>query len=164
MYPVYVSKWFAFNALKFLCNKKQLQTQWKNENVIEENETGDVSSEEDPLQDDADPKREEVLMPSVSPPPLLMYDVSADRDKMAAVSVKVDRAVNGATGNGTGALSLNGAISDANSVSNSCSIYGQYVANKLMNYSDRTRAIVEHKINNILFEADMGNFDQNSNV
>lgn len=40
------------------------------------------------------------------------------------------------------------------------STYGEHVANKLRTYSMRTQAIVEHAINNILFEADMGNYEK----
>lgn len=40
-----------------------------------------------------------------------------------------------------------------------CSVFGQHVGNKLRNYSSRTRVYVEHAINNILFEADLGKFD-----
>ncbi|XP_032672823.1 uncharacterized protein LOC116844848 isoform X2 [Odontomachus brunneus] len=40
------------------------------------------------------------------------------------------------------------------------STYGEHVANKLRTYSTRTQAIVEHAINNILFEADMGNYEK----
>lgn len=38
--------------------------------------------------------------------------------------------------------------------------YGEHVANKLRTYNQRTQAIVEHAINNILFEADMGNYEK----
>lgn len=41
-----------------------------------------------------------------------------------------------------------------------CTSYGQYVENKIRNYSSKTRSIVQHQINNILFEADMGKFDK----
>ena len=42
---------------------------------------------------------------------------------------------------------------------NRFSVYGQHVANKLLTYSLRTAAIVEHKVNNILFEVDMGVYE-----
>jgi len=41
------------------------------------------------------------------------------------------------------------------------SIYGQHVANKLRGYSKQTSSIVQHLINNIIFEADMGKHDAN---
>ncbi|XP_046141329.1 uncharacterized protein LOC114881507 [Osmia bicornis bicornis] len=43
---------------------------------------------------------------------------------------------------------------------NECDIYSKHIANKLRKYTHRTRAQVEWAINNILFEADMGMFDQ----
>lgn len=46
----------------------------------------------------------------------------------------------------------------------SCAIYSQHVANKLRSYSNKTRAQVEHAINNILFEADIGRYDSNYSI
>ncbi|XP_050310771.1 uncharacterized protein LOC126746512 [Anthonomus grandis grandis] len=46
----------------------------------------------------------------------------------------------------------------------SCTDYGKHVANKLRNYSERTKAIVQYHFNNILFQADMGNFEINRNA
>lgn len=37
--------------------------------------------------------------------------------------------------------------------------YGQHIANKLRTYTTKAEVIVEHLINNILFEADMGQYD-----
>lgn len=39
------------------------------------------------------------------------------------------------------------------------SAFGQYVACKLRRFDHRTRSFVEHAINNVLFEADMGKYD-----
>jgi len=38
-------------------------------------------------------------------------------------------------------------------------IFGQHVASKLDTYTPKTRAFVEHSINNILFEADIDRFE-----
>lgn len=38
-------------------------------------------------------------------------------------------------------------------------IFGQHLANKLDTYTHKTRAVVEHSINNILFEADLGRYE-----
>lgn len=43
-------------------------------------------------------------------------------------------------------------------------VFAEYVALKLKGYSNQTRNIVEHQISNILFEADMGNFDRESDL
>lgn len=52
----------------------------------------------------------------------------------------------------------------------SCDIYGEHIAFKLKSYNERTRNIVQHLFNDILFEADMGKYnckppapDSNSN-
>lgn len=43
-------------------------------------------------------------------------------------------------------------------------IFGEYVATKLDAYSDRCRNVVQHLINNIIFDADMGKFDISSSL
>lgn len=40
-----------------------------------------------------------------------------------------------------------------------CIMYGQYIARKLMQMNSRTRSAVEHAISNVLFEANMGKYD-----
>nr|CAI5834068.1 unnamed protein product [Callosobruchus analis] len=40
-----------------------------------------------------------------------------------------------------------------------CEIYGEHVAMKLRSYSKRTQIMVQHLFNNILFNADMGQYD-----
>ncbi|XP_031329192.1 uncharacterized protein LOC116160193 [Photinus pyralis] len=41
----------------------------------------------------------------------------------------------------------------------SCDIYGEHIASKLRTYSQRTQAMVQHMFSNILFNADMGRYD-----
>lgn len=41
--------------------------------------------------------------------------------------------------------------------------FGNHIASKHREYSKRTKAYVEHYINNILFDADLGKFDYESN-
>lgn len=48
-------------------------------------------------------------------------------------------------------------------ISDASSDYGKHVANKLRSYSERAKALVQYHINNILFQADMGQFDINRN-
>lgn len=45
-----------------------------------------------------------------------------------------------------------------------CGVYGKHVANKLRNYNKRTRAIVQYHFNNIMFQADLGQFDTPAQV
>ncbi|XP_055389975.1 uncharacterized protein LOC129618961 [Condylostylus longicornis] len=42
---------------------------------------------------------------------------------------------------------------------NSIQIFSQYIASKLQGYSAKTRAVAEHAINNVLFEADLGRYE-----
>lgn len=46
------------------------------------------------------------------------------------------------------------------SATDSFAMFGLHLACKLRNYSSKTQAIVEHAINNILFAADMGQYDE----
>lgn len=43
-------------------------------------------------------------------------------------------------------------------------VYAQYIANKLDTYQGQTRALVEHAIHNVFFEADMGKFNHYSSI
>lgn len=41
-----------------------------------------------------------------------------------------------------------------------CTLFADYVVSKMKGYNHHTQNIVQHKINNILFEADMGHYDK----
>ncbi|KOC59506.1 hypothetical protein WH47_09028 [Habropoda laboriosa] len=45
-----------------------------------------------------------------------------------------------------------------------CYSYGMFVANKLKRYSAHTRSAVQHAMSNILYNADMGHYNQSSSV
>lgn len=47
---------------------------------------------------------------------------------------------------------------------NNNTIFGEYIATKMDSYSDRCKNIVQHLINNIIFDADMGKFDYDQNI
>jgi hypothetical protein len=49
-------------------------------------------------------------------------------------------------------------VSERSERRDDCVVYGEHVAHKLRGYDRRTCAIVQHHINNILFEADMGKY------
>lgn len=53
-------------------------------------------------------------------------------------------------------------VSKRNEKRDDCFVYGEHIAHKLRNYDSRTSAIVQHHINNILFEADMGKYSDGS--
>lgn len=46
-----------------------------------------------------------------------------------------------------------------NSQHDESTTYGLHVGNKIRNYTPKTRALVQHYINNILFDADMGKYN-----
>ncbi|KAK4874409.1 hypothetical protein RN001_013769 [Aquatica leii] len=45
---------------------------------------------------------------------------------------------------------------------NECFTFGQHIAIKIQKFEDRLRSIVMHKINNIIFDAEMGKYDDNN--
>lgn len=58
------------------------------------------------------------------------------------------------------ALDILKSASASNSLNaDECGVYGQHVAYKLRSYAKKTRDIVQHHINTILFKADMGEYN-----
>lgn len=55
--------------------------------------------------------------------------------------------------------SLNRSLSE-----DSCATYAAHVANKLRSYTQQVRVQVEHAINNILYEADIGKYNNTNSV
>lgn len=55
--------------------------------------------------------------------------------------------------------SLQAALNFLQQPDDPASIYSQHLATKLRQFSGRTRAMVEHGINQIIFEAEMGHYD-----
>lgn len=53
-------------------------------------------------------------------------------------------------------------VSKKNEKRDDCIVYGEHIAHKLRGYDNRTCAIVQYHINNILFEADMGKYSSGS--
>jgi hypothetical protein len=54
---------------------------------------------------------------------------------------------------------LTSAAAAAASSDDECRSFGNFIANKLRNYSSRTRNIVQHEISSLIFAADQGRFD-----
>lgn len=55
---------------------------------------------------------------------------------------------------------LKDAVSKSSSLDDECGLFGQYIANKLRSYDPMTRAVVQHEINNSIFNADMKFYHQ----
>lgn len=49
-------------------------------------------------------------------------------------------------------------IFENNLVVEECDLFGKYIINQLRKFNDQTRALVKHKFQNILFEAEMDHF------
>jgi hypothetical protein len=54
---------------------------------------------------------------------------------------------------------LTSSAAAAASSDDECRSFGNLIANKLRNYSSRTRNTVQHEISNMIFAANQGNFD-----
>ncbi|XP_053970934.1 uncharacterized protein LOC128872351 isoform X1 [Hylaeus volcanicus] len=146
---VYNSKWFAFERMSFLLDKDKPRTT-VDTNKVKEN-YDEESSTQQPLPD-VDP-----LTNSAS---IMESDSSSNQSPTTPVPPKRRRRVSERKDDGR----LEKAFQILNTSlpweqPDECDTYGKHVANKLRSYSNRTRVRVEHAINNILFEADMGNYE-----
>ncbi|XP_014476706.1 PREDICTED: uncharacterized protein LOC106745531 [Dinoponera quadriceps] len=172
---VYISKWFAFERMHFLLDKDEPRNHIHAEagNSDLTNESGPSS----PLSDEYFHEPTTIIeTPDDSHVMLLDNDQSnltVDETDDCNVLGKETR---GSKRSRKRKLSQDGrrvdqsfdALQDAHMYSyaraqlmqDRFSTYGEHVANKLRMYSTRTQAIVEHAINNILFEADMGNYEK----
>ncbi|KAK4885692.1 hypothetical protein RN001_001963 [Aquatica leii] len=153
----YVSKWFAFDRMRFLLNKDKPQTTIEIDNVVikeEEvyNDLGVIDNDLEMSQDDeiasfvTDTQTPSVNVPSPSP-------LEKKHKRTRTDSTQLEEMYQ------TMKPSFNTSPLDA------ASVYGLYVANKLRGYNKNTQIEVEHAINNILYNADRGLYDSaSSNV
>nr|CAI5845696.1 unnamed protein product [Callosobruchus analis] len=162
---IYDTKWFAFKSLLFLKDKNQpVKTQDTEGNVskINENESTQTTQDQD-LEENTDrdlnetvsnenhadneeviPKRKEFVSPKRIPRKKTKLIEDPRITDAYAVITDLKSNISAPTKDG-------------------CSAYGEHIAFKLRSYNSYTRAIVEHHINNIIFNADMGLYAQTNN-
>ncbi|XP_066263077.1 transcription factor Adf-1-like [Euwallacea similis] len=162
---VYVSKWFAFPRMAFLLDK---YGPVKAINWVEEE---DIPNKQEPEgEDDSETVADE--QESANTPQVIAGDeVETQVSEMTTVNtsecVTTQNRKNRRRPNSTVENSkidettniLKSVASNKQLKADECNVYGRHVANKLRSYTKRTRNMVQHYINNILFNADMGQYD-----
>ncbi|CAH1113552.1 unnamed protein product [Psylliodes chrysocephalus] len=158
---VYDTKWFAFKSLLFLKDKNQpVETQDTEGN--NENESIEMTQDED-LEESSDrdlnetisnenhadheaiiPKRKQFVSPKRIQKKKLKPNEDPRVTDAYAVMTDLKSNISAQTKDG-------------------CSVYGEYIGFKLRSYNSYTRAIVEHHINTIIYNADMGFYAPNNN-
>ncbi|KAL1516253.1 hypothetical protein ABEB36_000172 [Hypothenemus hampei] len=138
---VYHSTWFAFKSLYFLMDKFTPKTENTKEIPKELTDNEGISNDEHAITDTL-LQREEQQDITQQP------KTAKQNRKRQSIENRLDEAYS---------LMKETVAKKSNKTSDV--IFGQYVASKMEKYSDRSKNIVQHLINNILFEADMGRYD-----
>ncbi|KAJ8964358.1 hypothetical protein NQ314_004969 [Rhamnusium bicolor] len=160
-HKIYVSKWFAFSRLAFLLDRDEPRTTI--DTVEEENTGPETESEREKLEneeaainsqdgDEISTQTAEISTPRLQIP-VAKTSFTPLRKRKRPPEPEVHPKVDEGLGILKTAVSINALKADG------CSVYGQHVACKLRGYTNKTRNIVKHHINNVLFNADMGQYD-----
>ncbi|XP_050298442.1 uncharacterized protein LOC126737557 [Anthonomus grandis grandis] len=165
---VYISKWFAFTRMAFLLDRDEPTETLTSLN--DDTETMEAASQED-IEDSLDQSTD------INDDHSQNDRGNLDESQTELHQVKRTCRVNLKKGTKQNISREDSTIAEAfgmlksvvakekpAEISDSCTDYGKHVANKLRNYSERTKAIVQYHFNNILFQADMGNFEINRNA
>ncbi|XP_046684414.1 uncharacterized protein LOC124370165 [Homalodisca vitripennis] len=156
---IYRSKWFAYEAFGFLKDKnkcKETINSCTSQNASKENDSQVelIQEEDDNTSESASqitqtlPHQQSQEIRSASSQTALGFAKPTPMKRKrtpASPRSQVDEVVG---------ILHNAVRRDA------CDVYGEHVAMKLKSYSKRTQAFVQHHVNNILFEADMGRYDE----
>ncbi|KAG5862732.1 hypothetical protein JTB14_035590 [Gonioctena quinquepunctata] len=144
---IYLSKWFAFPRMAFLLDKDEPRPTIDS---IEENDKAELDSE-DELPENIMTEPEATNSQGIENEETEAQGLAGNNtlpSKPKEVS-KVDQALG----------FLKNAASNSDLEGDECGVYGQHVAHKLRSYRKKTRAVVQHNINNIFFSAEMGQYD-----
>ncbi|XP_019766154.2 uncharacterized protein LOC109541683 isoform X1 [Dendroctonus ponderosae] len=139
--PIYNSRWFAFKRMQFLLYKEETeettldsemeQHHFRNSEIIE------VEIQDNPEEESGEKlivAKRRTFRPSVAAPKPINDTTLDEKSFNSSLSARLE---------------------------DPCATYGAHVANKLRSYTQQVRVQVEHAINNILFEADIGKFNTN---
>ncbi|XP_047104849.1 uncharacterized protein LOC124743995 [Schistocerca piceifrons] len=156
---VYHSTWFAFNSLKFLFDRYRPRRHRHNF----EDDDGDYEGEDFITDEEPDIPTDVLKMEYSEDSPVagdsaVLERFSADGDKKPALKRKRGWSEETRLADACGLLKA--AVTAGALARDDCAVYGEHVANKLRALDHRTRAIVQHAINNVLFEADMGKYSE----
>nr|CAI5865408.1 unnamed protein product [Callosobruchus analis] len=130
---VYQSKWFGYDAFQFLMEKSKCR---KTLNTVKSNLDEEAVKSEHTT-------NQTLSRETVAQHPKCVSNIK--KRKLEATSdPRIDQAFT---------------ILQKSTERDACEIYGEHVAMKLRSYSKRTQIMVQHLFNNILFNADMGQYD-----
>ncbi|KAJ8971599.1 hypothetical protein NQ314_000614, partial [Rhamnusium bicolor] len=152
---VYVSKWFAFKRMQFLLDKDDpvatINTEQGNEEEEEEPENVDPNVSQNIMSQET----EDSVTKSVAEETSSVEFVSPVQPKQKRKKInrqdesKFEEAY----------TILKAAVAALATTSDPADIFGQHIAGKLKQYSQKARVQVEYAINNIIYDADMGKYD-----
>ncbi|KRT85324.1 Myb/SANT-like transcription factor, partial [Oryctes borbonicus] len=159
---VYRSKWFAYKAFDFLmdknkCKKTLYSTNKGNsqEPINEENEDTQnlihEDKEEVTLLDNLQSNSRENINAETTATKRMNF--TSHRRRKCKHETEADPCIEEAYN-----------VLKTSATRDACDIYGEHIAMKLRNYSSRTQSVVQHLFNNILFNADMGQYDENKKL
>ncbi|KAF5285486.1 hypothetical protein FQR65_LT13231 [Abscondita terminalis] len=145
----YISKWFAWDALMFLEDVEELRTTPSNfseDITIKESITKlEPSEATDDLDWNSDRFNDN--------------EVNNGSDTSKKYSYRNNQASKRKHFDDTNQRTL-----EVDTQSDECSIFGEYIATKLRKHDDRTRTILQHRIHNILFQAEMDQFSMSESI
>ncbi|GBN92303.1 hypothetical protein AVEN_248620-1 [Araneus ventricosus] len=153
---VYVSKWFALDRMRFLLDKDEPNNTIDSQSGIvdftdvELQQSDVVPTEEDCLAD-------EVLHLDTMMPELSNVPASTPAETPRASSIKRKRQQEDPRIEEAFRIlkKANKTLEDS-SKEDMLDSYGRYIVAKMKKYSAQTQLVVEHEINKILYQADMG--------
>ncbi|CAH2003167.1 unnamed protein product [Acanthoscelides obtectus] len=171
---IFVSKWFAFERMKFLLDKDQPNCTLDTE--TREMDDGEVTDLNESLTEEENVTKSDnnVTQPN---------DLNAEETVDSPNGTAAEKPVHGKTSSRIAKepqifpkkrkVNEDPKVAEAYKIMKEAQarssrrekaedrfdIYGQHIASKLRTYSKRAEIMVEHAINNILFEADLGNYD-----
>nr|XP_023018474.1 uncharacterized protein LOC111507415 [Leptinotarsa decemlineata] len=157
---IYKSKWFVFEALKFLNENEPRKT---TDSLATASEGNEIEEEES---DDLDNTQSENISELESTPVIDTGTTHQNTPKKGFKSPKkcvIKRrkvAENPMVSEAYGYLKKVASTSAFTPVSDDCVVFGSHVGNAIRNFDARLRSIARHKINNILFQLEQTQYDQ----
>ncbi|XP_031350513.1 uncharacterized protein LOC116176175 [Photinus pyralis] len=154
---VYISKWFAFERMQFLLDKDEpRETIDTEDGTLDEDTSSQLDANTDGTEIPLEPQDTEDALVVINT--AVVENTEPPRPKkLKKPKEKEDVRIQEAYAI---LKDTHAKYSASQNVSTDrFTIFGQHIAAKLRTYNKRTQAIVEHSINNILFEADMGNIE-----
>ncbi|CAL1267506.1 unnamed protein product [Larinioides sclopetarius] len=152
---VYVSKWFAFDRMRFLLDKDEPNNTIDSQSAVldltnlESQQADIIPTEEEQSTDDV--LHLDTIMPEPTNTPAETPRTSSIKRKRNQEDPRIDEAFK--------ILKKANKNMEESSKQDMLDFYGLYIVSKMKKYSAQTQLTVEHEINKILYHADMGFYD-----